>query len=89
MLVTTINGSGGTDPFDVMVHKAGCADIKKAVRRDNFPHESWTEEIESKRAYWLHYNSDFLEEGGEEAAWPMHFYPCTAGLPEGGYYGKA
>lgn len=89
MKVVTINGNGGTDPYDVMVHKAGCADIKKALKRDNFPHNSFEEEFESKRALWLDYNSDFLAEGGEESAWPIHFYACTAGLPDGGHYGKA
>lgn len=89
MKVTVINGSGGTDPYDVMVHKAGCADIKKAIRRDGFPHAHWDEEATSKRDFWLEYNADFIAEGGEENAWPVHFYACTAGLPEGGEYGKA
>lgn len=89
MKLVTINGSGGTDPYDVMVHKFGCADIKKALKRDNFPHNSFTEEFDSKRELWLDYNSDFLAEGGEESAWPIHFYACTAGLPDGGHYGKA
>ncbi len=89
MRVVTINGNGGTDPYDVMVHKEGCADIKKAIKRDGFPHESFTEDIESKRAHWLEYNADFIAEGGEDSAWAMHFYACTDGLPDGGHYGKA
>ena len=89
MKVTVINGSGGTDPYDVMVHKAGCRDIAKAVRRDGFPHDSWDEETTSKREFWLEYNSDFIAEGGESNAWPVHFYACTDGLPDGGDYGKA
>lgn len=84
MKVVTINGNGGTDPYDVMVHKHGCADIKKALKRDNFPHDYFVEEFESKRALWLDYNSDFLAEGS--GAWPIHFYPCTNGLPDGGSY---
>lgn len=89
MKVVTINGSGGTDPYDVMVHKFGCRDIPKALRRDNFPHDHFVEEFESKRELYLDYNADFLEEGGEDSAWAIHFYPCTAGLPDGGHYKKA
>lgn len=88
MKVVTINGSGGTDPYDVMVHKFGCKDIKKAIMRDGFPHSYFVEEFESKRELYLDYNSDFINEGGEDSAWPIHFYPCTNGLPDGGDYKK-
>lgn len=84
MKVVTINGTFAGDK-DVSVHRADCKDVAKATRgRDYF-----TEEYESKRALWLDYNADFLAEGGESSAWPVHFLPCTAGLPDGGYYGKA
>lgn len=78
MKLTIINGNGGND-YDVAVHRAGCRDIAKSIRG----HNHWTEEHESKFALWENYNSDFMEEGG---AWPIHFHPCTKGLPEGGEY---
>lgn len=84
MKLVTINGNGNND-YDVSVHRAGCADVPKAIKG----HDHFLEEWDSKRDLWLDYNSDFLAEGGEEAAWPIHFYPCTAGLPDGGHYGKA
>lgn len=84
MKVVTINGNGGSDPYDVMVHKFGCADVKKAITRGNFPHDYFVEETESKRDLWLNYNSDFIAE--ESGAWDIHFYACTAGLPDGGKY---
>jgi hypothetical protein len=77
--VVTINGNGKND-YDVSVHRADCNDVTKSVRG----HDHFFEETESKRTLWLDYNSDFLAEGS--GAWPIHFYPCTAGLPEGGSY---
>ena len=29
------------------------------------------------------YNADFIEEGGEDAAWGIHFAPCLDHMPEG------
>lgn len=84
MKLVTINGNGRND-YDVSVHRADCADVAKSVKG----HDHFFEEFESKRALYLDYNSDFLAEGGEDAAWPVHFYPCTAGLPDGGDYKKA
>lgn len=84
MKVVTINGNGGND-YDVAVHRAGCRDVAKAVRG----HDYFEEEFETKRDLWLDYNSDFLAEGGEEAAWPIHFHPCADDMPDGGHYGKA
>lgn len=82
MNLTLINGSG-PDDADVMVHRAGCRDISKYTR--SFPrHDMFTEEHDSKRSAWLEYNADFLgEEGG---AYELTFYPCTAGLEDGGEY---
>ncbi|QGH74522.1 hypothetical protein HYQ03_gp35 [Arthrobacter phage Kuleana] len=80
MKLVTINGNGGND-YDVSVHRADCADVPKATRG----HDYFEEEHESKRALWLDYNADFLAEG-PGSAWPIHFYPCTAGLPDGGTY---
>ena len=82
MKVVTINGNGNND-HDVSVHRADCGDVTKAIKG----HDFFVEEVESKRALWLDYNSDFLAEGS--GAWPIHFFPCTAGLPDGGDYGKA
>lgn len=84
MKVVTINGSGGSDPYDVMVHRHGCADVKKALVRGGFQHDYFVEEVESKRELWLGYNSDFIAEGS--GAWDIHFYQCTAGLPDGGKF---
>jgi hypothetical protein len=84
MKLVTINGNGNND-YDVSVHRADCADVAKATKG----HDWFNDEFDSKRDLWLDYNSDFLAEGGEDAAWPIHFYPCTAGLPDGGHYGKA
>jgi hypothetical protein len=84
MKVITINGNGGND-YDVAVHRADCKDVKKDIRG----HDYFEEEFETKRDLWLDYNSDFLAEGGEEAAWPIHFHACTAAMPDGGHYGKA
>lgn len=84
MKLVTINGNGNND-YDVSVHRADCADVAKSIKG----HDYFREEFETKRDLWLDYNSDFLAEGGEDAAWPIHFYPCTDGLPDGGHYGKA
>lgn len=78
MKLVTINGNGQND-YDVSVHRSDCGDVKKAVRG----HDHFFEEFESKRALWLDYNHDFLDGSG---AWPIHFYPCTAGLEDGGSY---
>lgn len=79
MKLITINGNGQGD-YDVSAHRADCADVPKAKKG----HEWFEDEVESKRELWLDYNSDFLAEGG--GAWPIHFYPCTAGLPDGGKF---
>jgi hypothetical protein len=79
MKLVTINGNGGND-YDVSVHRDGCADVPKAIKG----HDFFREEHDSKRALWLDYNSDFLAE--DSGAWPIHFYPCTKGLPDGGSY---
>ena len=79
MELVTINGNGNKD-YDVSVHKAGCADVPKAIRG----HDHFTEDFDSKRELWLDYNADFLAEGS--GAWAIHFYPCTKGLPDGGSY---
>lgn len=79
MKLITINGNGGDD-YDVSAHRADCADVPKAIRG----HDWFEDEVESKRELWLNYNSDFLSEGG--GAWPIHFYPCTKGLPDGGTF---
>lgn len=80
MKLVIINGNGGND-HDVSAHKAGCADVPKAIRG----HEYFEEEHASKRDAWTEYNADFLAEG-PGAAWPIHFYPCTKGLPDGGEF---
>lgn len=79
MKLVTINGNGGND-YDVAVHRADCADVAKAIKG----HDHFDDEFETKRDLWLDYNSDFLAEGS--GAWPIHFHPCTAGLPDGGTY---
>lgn len=79
MKLTLINGNGGTEP-DVAVHKAGCRDVAKAGRG----HDHWDEEHDSKHDVWYDYNADFLAE--DSGAWPLTFYPCTKGLPDGGEY---
>lgn len=84
MKLVTINGNKYPD-YDVSVHRDGCADVAKSIKG----HDYFREEFDTKRDLWLDYNSDFLAEGGEDAAWPIHFYPCTDGLPDGGHYGKA
>ena len=77
MRLVTINGNGQGD-YDVSVHRADCADVAKAIKG----HEHFYEEFDSKSDLWYDYNSDFLAEG-EDSAWPIHFHPCTKGLPKG------
>lgn len=84
MKLITINGNGGND-YDVAVHAAGCADVPKAIRG----HDYFEDDFETRRDLWLDYNADFLAEGGEDAAWAIHFHPCCKSLPDGGHYGKA
>lgn len=79
MKLITINGNGRGD-YDVSVHSADCADVAKSIKG----HDYFNDEFSSKRELWLDYNSDFLAEGS--GAWPMHFYPCTHGLPDGGTF---
>lgn len=81
MKLVTINGNGGND-YDVSVHAADCRDVPKSIKG----HDYFCEEFNTKRALWLDYNADFLAEGG---AWPIHFYPCTGALPDGGSYNTA
>lgn len=81
MKLVTINGNGNND-YDVSVHSADCADVPKAIKG----REWFNDEYETKRDLWLDYNSDFLAEGS--GAWPIHFYPCTRGLPDGGSYNE-
>lgn len=88
MKVVTINGNG-TDMYDVAIHKVGCPAAKRAIMKDGFPRDYFVEEIDTKREHWLDYNYDFINEGGEDNAWPMHFHACTEGLPDGGDYGQA
>lgn len=84
MELITINGTYSGD-YDVAVHRADCKDVAKASKgRDSFE-----EEFDTKRELWLDYNADFIAEGGEDSAWPIHFHNCTKGLPDGGHYGKA
>jgi hypothetical protein len=80
MKLVIINGNGGNDA-DVAVHRADCQDVAKATKG----HDFFTEEHDSKRAAWLDYNSDFLQEDGT-GGWPMYFLPCTKGLEDGGEY---
>jgi hypothetical protein len=54
--------------------------VPKAIKG----HDHFYEEHESKRALWLDYNSDFLAASG--GAWPIHFFPCTKDLPDGGKF---
>ena len=82
MKLVTINGNGQND-YDVSVHRADCADVAKSIKG----HDHFFEEWETKRDLWLDYNADFLAEGGPDSAWPIHFYPCTTGLPDGGEFG--
>lgn len=83
MKIVTINGTYVND-YAVAVHRADCKDVKKSIRgRDWFESE-----VETKRDHWMDYNADFFNESGEDAAWPMHFHACTAGLPDGGHFTK-
>lgn len=83
MKLITINGNGQGD-YEVAVHRADCADVKKATRG----HDFFEEEFDTKRELWLDYNADFITEDDEDAAWPIHFHPCTKELPDGGHYTK-
>jgi hypothetical protein len=79
MKLVVINGNGQGD-YDVSAHRADCADVPKAIKG----HDFFREEHPTKRDAWLDYNSDFLAE--KSGAWPIHFYPCTEGLPDGGRF---
>jgi hypothetical protein len=79
MKLVIINGNGGND-YDVAAHRADCQDVAKATRG----HDFFVEEHDTKRAAWLDYNHDFLDAPGQ--AWPIHFHPCTKGLPDGGEF---
>lgn len=70
---------------DVDVHAAGCADLKKSATKSaayNGMHEQDFPVGTDERDVWVDFNYDFLEEGGEAAAWPIRFLPCAhaAGL---------
>jgi hypothetical protein len=82
MKLVTINGNGMND-YDVSVHRADCADVAKAIKG----HDHFFEEFETKQDLYLDYNADFLAEG-PDSAWPIHFYPCTKGLPDGEGYSQ-
>lgn len=83
MKLITINGNGQGD-YEVAVHRADCKDVKKDTRG----HDFFEDDFETKRELWLDYNSDFLAEGGEDSAWPIHFHNCTKELPAGGHFTK-
>lgn len=78
MKLVTINGTYAHE-YEVSVHKAGCADVAKAIKG----HDYFEEEFDTKSELWEDYNSDFFAEGGFDSSYPIHFYPCTKGLERG------
>lgn len=78
MNVTIINTDEGAS-----VHKTGCRDIQKYLRQyGRSAQEIWTMDAKSRREVFLDYNSDFIVDGDESGAWPIHFVACAKDLPE-------
>lgn len=65
----------------VVVHGEGCNHIKVSQRdpymKAGLETVSDVEEWESPEDFAGDYNSDFHAEGGNEACWPIAFFPCT------------
>ena len=68
-------------PAPVVVHGEGCNHIKISQRdpamRAGLETVSDVEEWESPEDFAGDYNADFYNEGGNEACWPIAFFPCT------------
>lgn len=78
--VTLMNMRDGS----VQGHRAGCADLKRGVRKYAEPSQAddvW--DVKTKADAWMSYNSDFLAEGGEENAYSIEWLPCTKHIAEG------
>lgn len=65
----------------VVVHGAGCNHIKHSME-DPFVKAGLTEisnveQWSSAMAFATDYNADFYNEGGNDAAWAIAFFPCT------------
>lgn len=80
--VAILNGANGAE-HDVLAHLAGCQDITKQTRSGKYDLVQKGVSYETKHDVHADYNADFIAEGGEEAAWPIHFAPCLDDMPEG------
>lgn len=69
--ITIIHKSNG----DTEAHATGCRDIARKLKTPFFDGGAVID-AETTREVWLDYNSDYLAEGGSEAAWGIDFKPC-------------
>ena len=76
--IVVINDPKRTEA-SVAVHAAGCQGIKEDVYGGGRPPaEHWEESTTlTPEAYWREYNSDFIAEGGLDAAWDIRFHDCA------------
>ena len=81
--VQWFNTDNLTDKYaaPVVVHGEGCNHIKISQRdpiiSSGLESVSDVEEWESVEQFAADYNADFHAEGGNEACWPIAFFPCT------------
>jgi len=77
MNITLITLNSG----DVEGHRAGCQDVARKMKSFRGTTD-WTFEVNTKHEAFLNYNSDFLDEGTEEAdCYQISWLPCANALP--------
>lgn len=74
--VITLNTSNLGTGTDVEVHSPTCDHIKRYARHPFFE-AGYVEDWGTPQALFNVYNDDFYAEGGNDACWPIHFFPCT------------
>lgn len=66
-------------------HRAGCADVNRAIRsgKADFDAGAWEFSVATKREAFLEYNVDFIREadGDESNSYSIHWLPCANHVP--------
>lgn len=76
--VVTMNMRDGS----VQGHAAGCADLKRGIKKFAEPSQAeYAETVETKAQAWENYNADFLAEGS--GAYEIDWLPCAKHVPAG------
>lgn len=78
--VVTMNMKDGS----VQGHAAGCADLKRGVRKFAEPQQAdWPMTVSTKHEAWLDYNQDFIADGEDMGTYGIDWLPCAKHVPQG------